>query len=86
MRRTQKAYIEATKSLEARSPDIAFLDSPSAALLLGLRPRTLDRWRWAGKGPRYRRHGGRVVYLVSDLLSWSEAQSRSSTSDPGAMP
>jgi hypothetical protein len=59
-------------------PDLkpAFLDTHAAATFLGLRPRTLDRWRWAGLGPQYRRHGGRVVYAVADLLAWSEAQLR----------
>lgn len=62
-----------------------FLDSTGAATFLGLRPRTLDRWRWAGKGPRYRRHGGRVMYAIADLTAWSESQARTSTSDSGAM-
>jgi hypothetical protein len=61
--------------------EAAFLNSIEAARFLGLSPRTLDRWRWAGFGPRFRRHGGRVVYAVADLLAWSEAQARTSTRD-----
>jgi hypothetical protein len=63
----------------------AFLDVHSAAIFIGLRPRTLDRWRWAGTGPPYRRHGGRVVYAVADLLEWSDKQaSLKSSAAPGA--
>jgi hypothetical protein len=27
----------------------------------GVSPRTLERWRWLGFGPRYMKIGGRVV-------------------------
>lgn len=62
----------------------AFLDSHTAAVYIGLSPRTLDRWRWAGIGPRYRKHGGRVLYSVADLLAWSESRACSSTADDPA--
>ena len=29
-------------------------------------PRTLERWRWLGQGPRYLKIGGRVVYRVDE--------------------
>lgn len=76
----------AKQKVAALPVEPAFLDSHGAAVFLGLRARTLDRWRWAGRGPRFRRHGGRVVYAVADLLAWSEAQVRVSTSDPGHEP
>jgi hypothetical protein len=60
----------------------AFLDVRNAADFIGLSARTLDRWRWAGTGPRYRRHGGRVVYSVADLLAWSEAQASAPSLEP----
>jgi hypothetical protein len=59
-----------------------FLDTNSAARFLGLQPKTLDRWRWAGCGPRFRKHGRRVVYATSDLLAWSEAQASAPTTAP----
>jgi hypothetical protein len=59
-----------------------FLAPTGAAQLLGVRPRTLDRWRSARTGPRYRRHGGRVVYAVVDLLAWSEAQASAPRPEP----
>jgi hypothetical protein len=30
-------------------------------------PRTLEQWRWQGRGPRYLKIGGRVVYRLSDI-------------------
>lgn len=32
-----------------------------------LSPRTLERWRWLGKGPRFLKVGGRVVYRLQDI-------------------
>ena len=29
--------------------------------------RTLERWRWLRKGPKYIKIGGRVVYALSDI-------------------
>ena len=38
-----------------------------AADYLGLAPKTLARWRWAGKGPKFRKLGAAVRYAVTDL-------------------
>lgn len=59
-----------------------FIDVQGTALLLAVRPRTLDRWRSTGMGPRYRRHGGRVVYALADLLAWSDAQASAPRPEP----
>lgn len=39
-------------------------------------PRTLERWRWLGEGPRYLKIGGRVVYRLEDIESYEQAQMR----------
>lgn len=39
-------------------------------------PRTLERWRWLGIGPRYLKIGGRVVYRLEDVETYEEAQLR----------
>ncbi|WP_244540498.1 helix-turn-helix domain-containing protein [Hyphomicrobium sp. CS1BSMeth3] len=49
-----------------------FLIVPEAAVELRMAKRTLDNHRWKGTGPKFRRHGGRIVYRRGDLLSWSE--------------
>jgi hypothetical protein len=40
--------------------------------------RTLERWRWEGKGPRYLKVGGRVLYRLADI----EAFERQGLSTP----
>ena len=60
------------------------LTTVQAAKYLGLSPRTLERWRLTGAGPRYRVLSRKAVrYLQSDLTVWLDAAVRSSTSDSG---
>ena len=59
-----------------------FLRTPEAARFLGLSGRTLEKHRYFGTGPAYRRIGGRVVYSVDDLTAWVARGSVTSTSDP----
>ena len=44
-----------------------------------LSPRTLERWRWLGEGPRFLKIGGRVVYLLEDIEAYEAEQMRDST-------
>lgn len=44
-------------------------------------PRTLERWRWLGTGPRYHKIGGRVVYKLSDIEAFEAGRSFTSTMD-----
>ena len=44
-------------------------------------PRTLERWRWLGQGPRYLKIGGRVVYRLDDVEAYEAQQARTSTSN-----
>jgi hypothetical protein len=39
-----------------------------------LSPRTLERWRWLGQGPRYLKVGGRVVYRLEDIEEFETKQ------------
>lgn len=59
-----------------------FVRTPEAARLLGLSPRTLEKYRCEGMGPIYHKLGGRVVYTVADLVAWIDACARQSTSEP----
>ncbi|MBB5051869.1 MULTISPECIES: helix-turn-helix domain-containing protein [Afipia] len=61
-----------------------FLRTPEAARLLGLSPRTLEKHRTYGTGPRYRKLGGRVVYAIADIRAWADIGLRESTNDPNA--
>jgi predicted site-specific integrase-resolvase len=49
-----------------------FLNEQEAAQFLRLSPKTMARWRYAGRGPRYRKFGGAVRYHYSDLQSYAE--------------
>jgi predicted DNA-binding transcriptional regulator AlpA len=60
-----------------------FLRTPEAARFLSLSGRTLEKHRYFGTGPTYRKLGGRVVYAVEDLRVWADRGKRYSTSDPG---
>jgi len=66
--------------------ECTYLTTEQAAARLGLQPRTLERWRWAGLGPKFRKLGGAVRYAPQDLDAWADAATRSSTSDPGPAP
>ena len=52
--------------------DSPFLTIPETAVLLRVKPRTLDNLRWRREGPPYRRHGGRILYHRDEALEWSE--------------
>ncbi len=47
-----------------------------------LSPRTLEQWRWQGKGPRYLKIGGRVVYRLSDIEAFESASLHTNTIGP----
>jgi hypothetical protein len=47
-----------------------------------LSPRTLEKQRVQGGGPRFRKFGRRVMYALVDLETWADARSFEMTSDP----
>jgi hypothetical protein len=51
--------------------DTQYLTNDEAAGFLKLSPRTLEKLRVVGTGPRFRKFGRRVVYDVADLIRWS---------------
>ena len=67
-------------------PNTPLLTTQDAAAYLHLSPRTLEKWRLIGGGPRYRKLIHRVVYVQSDIDTWVDEQARTSTSDPGPLP
>lgn len=61
------------------------VDTETAAEMLGLAPRTLEKWRWQGGGPPFIRVSSRCVrYATKDLDRWIEDERRASTSDDGS--
>ncbi|MDR3436633.1 helix-turn-helix domain-containing protein [Telmatospirillum sp.] len=59
-----------------------YLRTHEAARLLGISPRTLEKYRCHGSGPMFRKLGGRVVYAIDDLEAWADQAACRSTSDP----
>jgi hypothetical protein len=53
-----------------------YLTNSEAAAFLRIKARTLANMRNNGLGPAYRRHGGRVVYAMEDLIAWSNSTRR----------
>jgi Helix-turn-helix domain len=52
-----------------------------AAAWLRLTKNTLEKMRVQGRGPICRKHGRYVRYHIEDLVDYSKANKRSSTSD-----
>ena len=59
-----------------------YLTNDEAAALLRLSPRTLEKHRVIGGGPRFRKFGRRVMYARSDLKAWADSRSFEATCDP----
>ena len=59
-----------------------YLTTDEAAAYLRLSPKTMEKQRVYGGGPRFRKFGRRVVYAFDDLEAWANARSFEMTSDP----
>lgn len=60
--------------MASQNDESRLLTNDEAAELLGLKPCTLETWRYQRKGPPFRKHGRRVFYAASELTAWSAAQ------------
>jgi excisionase family DNA binding protein len=76
----------APAALAAGAPAAAtparYLTNDEAAAYLRLSPRTLEKLRVLGGGPRFRKFGRRVRYALADLDAWADGRSYAMTSDP----
>lgn len=76
--RAVKAAIETSPRIrqeESAKPPQALLNVRQAAFRLGHSKSTLDKWRCAGKGPRFIRSADRAIrYDPKDLDAWIEAR------------
>ncbi len=57
-----------------------YMSTREVAAFLGLSPRTLDRYRVTGAGPKFHKFGNRVRYLRADVEAWAAERRYSSTS------
>ena len=75
--------VRAAASQPAATPALPrYLTNDEAADYLRLSPRTLEKQRVLGGGPRFRKFGRRVMYAVTDLDGWADQRGFGSTSDP----
>ena len=58
-----------------------YLTNDEAAEYLRLSPRTLEKQRVIGGGPKFRKFGRRVMYAVSDLNAWAYQRAYSGERD-----
>lgn len=58
--------------------DTPLLTNAEAAAYLKMSPRTLDRWRWAQRGPVFKKVGGAVRYTLADLNSFAQVEGATS--------
>ena len=59
-----------------------YVRTHEAADILGISPRTLEKYRCHGGGPVFRKLGGRVVYAIDDIEAWANQSACRSPSDP----
>ena len=64
--------------------DAIYMGTRELAAFLGLSPRTLDRYRVSGGGPKFHKFGNRVRYARADVEAWAAERRYSSTSDEGS--
>jgi hypothetical protein len=55
------------------------LDQKQLACRWLMSPRTLEQWRWQGKGPKYLKIGAKVVYRLEDVESFESESLRLNT-------
>ena len=75
------AAAPASNATSAAQPQ-RYLTNDEAADYLRLSPRTLEKQRVIGNGPKFRKFGRRVMYAVADLDAWADQRSFETTSDP----
>lgn len=80
----RRPIARATEPAVAPSTNLptCYLTNDEAAAFLRLSPRTLEKLRVIGGGPRFRKFGRRVMYALTDLETWADARSFETTFDP----
>ena len=58
------------------------LDQNALAARWLISHRTLEQWRWHGRGPRFLKVGTRVVYRLSDIEAFEAANLHANTNGP----
>jgi hypothetical protein len=67
---------DAAQTISRPGTAVVRIDQKAVARRWSISPRTLERWRWLGQGPRYLKIGGRVVYRLEDIEAFETRQLR----------
>jgi hypothetical protein len=69
------------KTIDPERPTMTppYLTQVELAVRWRISPRTLERWRWAGEGPRFIKIGGLVRYRLEDIGGFEAEQLRQIT-------
>jgi hypothetical protein len=78
MSRSDRASSSAAPSQSAPQP-VHHLNQIELSRRWKVSPRTLERWRWLGQGPRFMKLGGRVAYRLEDIEAFEAEQLRQIT-------
>jgi hypothetical protein len=70
----------------AKGKPVQHLSQKQLALRLGLSERTIEGWRYRGKGPDYLRLEGRIAYRLADVERFERNSLRRSGANPGKAP
>lgn len=68
--------------MRIQTPAQRLIREREAAAILGLAVKTLQRWRWEGRGPRFHKIGAAVRYDIAELERFIADAERLSTSEP----
>lgn len=61
---------------------MAMMTQKQLAVRWYISPRTLEQWRWLGKGPRFVKIGARVLYDEVEVARYETAQVCANTCGP----
>jgi hypothetical protein len=70
--------VDQENDTQARA-SVQHLDQQGLADRWVLSPRTLEQWRWQGRGPRFLKLGGRVIYPMSEIEAFEAANLHANT-------
>jgi len=78
----QESYGPGSQPDKAPDTQETLLTEQQAATLLNVNPRTLQKWRVQGGGPRFVRMSRRCIrYWPKDIREWVQNRIKSSTSE-----
>lgn len=61
---------------------MTFVTQRELAARWHISPRTLEQWRWLGRGPKFVKIGARVLYRLADVEDYEASQVCQNTFGP----